>query len=1406
MADLSEAELEALAASLADISDDVEIPPPEDPPINVDVVACVRALNPDLVGSASSTGPPPPGGGVGAMGDEELPSDPKKRRAAIARLGKLRKKQQRLQEAGASARRDPEPNPAPSGSMQLVVHRQDVGPVTVQASILKTIESRLRTPFGGPHLQAAVRAALGAFVADASQQDADVVSIVQEMCMSADARCETKVALADRLGVDRGKVDRLAPLIADAIMISEQLARRRLEGVFSKAGGPSPVLYIESCRYDETPMPATTKDVAHAIVRPSAGASATPEGAPGKSLVRRVVLGTDAGTTKFFQSEVAYCLLGKCVEPSSGDPTFFGVHSNAVTYVQALVEKNAAAYKEALGRVCCPSAETLKFPLPLRLATCDKDASNLKAEREIAQERGDPWAHLAFTCDVHTAAGCHTKVATLVQDEISGILHLALSLCASGHMGQFRRCIIEYVEERMLILYGRPSASAIEYKMQIMDLFLARGSDFRVRRALVQSYLPGDWRNHEDIEYYRSPGMDDDLDDETLRGIVAHGVVRALANRRPHTYPRHRWTGFDLSLDEVGMLEAAHGILSHSYRRFLARFAPMPRRPSGAASQAPASGARALALGDEEHDQALDIADAPDLYADLAKQDAPTPSDWAQQNETHRKVAAEFVGRRPLGKITIMRRVFEPFRKLLNQLISMSSDKWDRKQASLEAAHLLGKGTEPRAFRVLVAALQTLENNFQREIAELGKPGHWSFLPAVDMDVATRGLVFRMLSKALVVVEVLLKLGHDAFPTKLFLLLADADLADLFEDEDLTPPCMVDSSAKACIAKYGLRGQEAQVALRMIAIVAYLDIVQIEQRHAPLRRRLKVMAPTNAPTVSDLSSDFVFRQFRLRRASGGRVQAKTKRGERSKKRGKRGPTAGARKGGGGAWRAYVRRESKGKRGGLPNAKELAAKYAALAPEERASLLEVGRIATASARRKESGANSFGPSTQTLRRASQRRLRQHLAQRNLVASGSGGPVPVLDALVVAGGSVQKGCELARLARCETRRVGSLERAREFAQDETLQTYQSSLGEQLKTDLLAFAPELSDLSPALSPWPDRSVKLFRFAPDTATTAEQIVSYALQNAKSSNLMSALSLDWDMRIKAIGGDLGGVDPTRGAAAHDDEGKGGSECRAHGVCVCSAEGKVVLKMCRQFLKAFKPFVKRGTQNRQLLLDGAFVLKLHWAEVVPVASGAEGAGEAAVALAASGDLFWHVAWTCLSPYEPNFQPLDCVDGPDLAGRFAMRAPWSALPFRRAIESLNRDWKWTLQWFRLRETFLPLAVFDPSAMEIEPAAASESCFWDPTKKPRGRRQRKGKNEAPADDSGDVEDAAPIADEEVDSGAEYVVASPEASEDDAEEAVDPELVGGGGSGGACVGGNDGVVHGRIARRRRTTRVRY
>ena len=42
---------------------------------------------------------------------------------------------------------------------------------------------------------------------------------------------------------------------------------------------------------------------------------------------------------------------------------------------------------------------------------------------------------------------------------------------------------------------------------------------------------------------------------------------------------------------------------------------------------------------------------------------------------------------------------------------------------------------------------------------------------------------------------------------------------------------------------------------------------------------------------------------------------------------------------------------------------------------------------------------------------------------------------------------------------------------------------------------------------------------------------------------------------------------------------------------------------------------------------------------------------------------------------------------------------------------------------------------------------------------------------------MEDAAPIADEEVDSGAEDVVASPEASEDDAEEAVvDPDLVGG------------------------------
>ena len=75
------------------------------------------------------------------------------------------------------------------------------------------------------------------------------------------------------------------------------------------------------------------------------------------------------------------------------------------------------------------------------------------------------------------------------------------------------------------------------------------------------------------------------------------------------------------------------------------------------------------------------------------------------------------------------------------------------------------------------------------------------------------------------------------------------------------------------------------------------------------------------------------------------------------------------------------------------------------------------------------------------------------------------------------------------------------------------------------MLASSCVASTCASSLTPWPDRSVQLFKFHPDTAAEVDQFVSYATRNAKSSNLLSALTLVWDMQVKSIGGSRIGCD-----------------------------------------------------------------------------------------------------------------------------------------------------------------------------------------------------------------------------------------------------------------------------------------
>ena len=111
---------------------------------------------------------------------------------------------------------------------------------------------------------------------------------------------------------------------------------------------------------------------------------------------------------------------------------------------------------------------------------------------------------------------------------------------------------------------------------------------------------------------------------------------------------------------------------------------------------------------------------------------------------------------------------------------------------------------------------------------------------------------------------------HGQFPIKLFLLLVDPSLAEVFVQE---AKCSMDSFAKAFITRFepDLACPDALQCLRVLGQLWRLDTADIEARHASLRRLLTAAPQAKLLDERLLSALWVGRSLAKRQAaSAGR--------------------------------------------------------------------------------------------------------------------------------------------------------------------------------------------------------------------------------------------------------------------------------------------------------------------------------------------------------------------------------------------------------------------------------------------------------------------------------------------------------------------------------------------------------
>lgn len=709
--------------------------------------------------------------------------------------------------------------------------------------------------------------------------DPETMDIAKKLMANDEWLMTSKKAFAADLGVDRKKLREVVPLLAAALYHDDRCKRARLEEALVVSMPQSSLLmYLDFNAYDETPLPVVTKNESGVVVaRPTAqaGAEAASQGDPraicsfGQASALSARLRNLGGPQKIVQTVHQGGVLLKF-----GDSTL-AILSGAVCPLQVVDKCTAKALKEVQLRINPSSGSASLFGQALRVVCTDRHPSNMAAERALVRER-DNWLHLHVVCEVHKTAQVYSKTFGLMESNVRGMLHCALSLRDGAAMTRFRQALRAEIESRFEVRVGTAPRDAVRWKKAIMRLFVSHGASASARQVLLALCPNGDWRSPK-VQHYVAPGRIGRVDKNELLEHVTAGLTTALASTPPSVYPRHRWTGADLSTDSLGIFESCHKLLSTTYMRFIASFECRSRASRILAAAAEDSefnfhgGSGAPAIADAS---AAEVA-RPALVGGMADQELPNETAggatagneeaaWAEVNAARRRTAAEWLASRPLARLVLQRTAMEPLRQLLGRQFEVAAEEWELEQQAriLEACALREKGWGDRDYKLGVAASCEDEAKFFRQLSlAFNEPTLWTAMPPQGCTIGFRALAFKVLSRMGSCVHELLLQPHTRLPLAMFRLLSDPNYADTLL---ALPDCQWDEWSRKLRAMHpSLRGEEFYAKLAFVAMAAWKDIAGVEARHASVRRYQTVASTqTHAETLQNLSASWCFLQAR----------------------------------------------------------------------------------------------------------------------------------------------------------------------------------------------------------------------------------------------------------------------------------------------------------------------------------------------------------------------------------------------------------------------------------------------------------------------------------------------------------------------------------------------------------------
>ena len=620
---------------------------------------------------------------------------------------------------------------------------------------------------------------------------------------------------------------------------------------------------------------------------------------------------TEDGPAKLLNSQHGVAMLVTMGE------THHVLQGEVVTWVQCMDRYTGETLKQALRKLCMSTEDgPMAFERRIRLSITDAAGYNTRAEKYSGQPGA---AKLHFLCDTHVLAGLHTKTFNLLSGPVDGMIKTSLCLQGAGTMGFFRRSLRKVLAEKLVLIREEPPDDAKEHTRAMLDLYLGSDMQHAVLRATLSRLASGDWRKKDRFEFLVTGR---ETKSEVYR-MLCEFLVPALVGHAPRTFPRHRWTGAELAVADLGLLAVVHDLLGATFKDWIACYGGTvddAGGPAGMGLEAEGSRAQGAAVGN-----------------------AADPRS-AEAKRAYRGVALAWVkGRDRDRDLAVVKRIMEPMSTYMVKEIAGASALAESEATMKRLQAALGEGDlngflQSGRWPVLEAALCTKDKDCLDRVAALHEPEVYRGWLPKWICVETSAMLFKALSRQGAGVHQLLHTKHKACPYQVFRLVQDATAArDLLD----SCPSSLDEFAESFLKAHrgDLTSEAAKLELAMVLIHGRTSTVSLESSNATLRRRLYGMSlQVVAPELHAVSAEFSLgklrrRQLDIRFPPGSRERkAKTRRRpELAKPKKRKGKTQG------GPAAFWVYMNDKKQR----VSSELWQEFHALSPAEKEALAERG---------------------------------------------------------------------------------------------------------------------------------------------------------------------------------------------------------------------------------------------------------------------------------------------------------------------------------------------------------------------------------------------------------------------------------------------------------------------------------